>query len=554
MMRKKILFFSILFFLIYFFIYPIFFIVYQSFFHQNKFTLELFKIALTNYSIRKSILNSILLGIIVVITTSIIGIPLAFIFDRINFKGKSLFRILFLLPMISSPFVGAIGIKQVLSRFGSLNILLIKLNLIKNPISFFGSGFSGIVILQTLHLFPIMFLNISSALNNYDISVEEASYNLGASKIQTFLRITFPLILPGYFTASSIIFIWSITDLGTPLVFEFNQLISVKIFHMLKDINTNPVGYCLVFIILILTLPLFIFIKRYIEKIHYTTDRTVLRIVEKNLKGKSLFLLYFFFSLILFFSLLPHFSMILYSFSKKWFFSILPEKYTLEYYKIVFSHRLTKTGILNSLIYSSLSTTFDIFLGFLIGYILARWKIRGKNILDIISMMPLVIPGIVLAFGYVVTFSNTILDPKNNPVFFIILSYSLRRLPYIIRTTYSSFLQISENLEEASYSLGADNLITFKKIVFPLVSPGIFAGGILAFAFSLMEVSCSLILAIREKFYPISKVIYTLAGRVTDGPNTACSLGVLGMIITAICLFISTKIIMKKIGEFFRIG
>jgi len=526
----------------------------QSFFQEKRFTLELFKIALTNYVIRKSIINSFLLGIIVVLTTSIIGIPLAFVFDRFNFKGKTLLRILFLIPMISSPFVGAIGIKQILSRFGSLNILLLKLGIIKNPISFLGSGFLGIVILQTLHLFPIMFLNISSALNNFDISTEEASYNLGATGIQTFFKVILPLIFPGFFAGCSIIFIWSITDLGTPLVFEFNNLVSVRIFNSLKDINTNPVGYALVFIILVITLSLFVFTKKYIEKTPYTTGRMGIQATERRIKGRKLFLFYIIILFILFISLLPHFSLILYSFSKKWFFSVLPGSYTTEYYRIVFTHRLTKTGILNSLIYSSLSTTFDIFLGFFIGYILARWKIKGKGFLDIISMMPLVIPGIVLAFGYVTTFSNTILDPKNNPLFLIILSYSLRRLPYIVRTTHSSFLQLNENLEEVSYSLGADNLTTFKKIVFPLVSPGLFAGGILAFAFSLMEVSCSLILAVREKFYPISKVIYTLAGRVTDGPNTACSLGVIGMIITGICLFISMKFFARKIGEFFRIG
>lgn len=553
-MKRKISFSLILLFFLIFLVYPISFILCQCFFPNGNFTLKILKIAITSYVIRKSIINSFILGFIVVLTTSIIGIPLAFIFDRINFKGKSTLRVLFLLPMILSPFVGSIGIKQILSRFGSLNILLIKLGIIKEPISWFGSGFPGIVILQTLHLYPVMFLNISAYLNNYDISVEEASYNLGATTLQTFFRIIFPIILPGYFAASSIIFIWAITDLGTPLIFEFNNLISVKIFYTLKDINTNPVGYALVFIILFLTLFLFIFTKKYLEKAPYTTGRTTIQAKEKEIRGKKLFLLYLSLFIILFLSLIPHFSLIFFSFSKKWFFTVLPTEYTDEYYKVVFTHRLTKTGIFNSLIYSSISTTLDILLGFFIGYILARWKIKGKGLLDTLSMVPLIIPGIVLAFGYVSTFSNTIFDPKNNPAFLIILSYSLRRLPYLVRTTHSSFLQLNRELEEASYSLGGNEGTTFKKIIFPLVSPGLFAGGILAFAFSLMEVSCSLILAIREKFYPISKVIYTLAGRVTDGPNTATSLGVIGTIITGICLFISTKILSKKIGEFFRIG
>jgi iron(III) transport system permease protein len=554
-MKKNYFFFILVVsFLFFSLVYPISYIIFQSFFHNGRFTFDILKITIDNYVIRKSILNSFLLGIIVVITTSIIGIPLAFIFDRLNFRGKTFLRILFLLPMISSPFVGGIGIKQILSRFGSLNILLIKLGIIKNPISFIGSGFLGIVILQTLHLYPLMFLNISACLNSFDISVEEASYNLGAKWYHTFFKIIFPLILPGYFSASSIIFIWSITDLGTPLIFEYNDLISVRIFNAIKDINTNPTGYALVFIILFITILLFIFTKKYIEKKQYTTGRTPVLFIEKKPTGFKSYLLYFILLLILFVSLIPHITLFLYSISKKWFFSILPEEFTTEYYKTVFTHRLVKTGISNSLIYSCLSTLIDIFLGFYIGYILARWKIKGKTIIDTLSMLPLLIPGIIIAFGYLGTFSNTILDPMKNPLFLIILSYSLRRLPYIVRTTYSSLLQLDKSLEEASYSLGADTLTTFKKILFPVVSPGIFAGGILSFSFALMEVSCSLILAIREKFYPISKVIYTLAGRVTDGPNTACALGVIGMFITGISLFISIKIFSKKIGDFFRIG
>jgi len=169
-------------------------------------------------------------------------------------------------------------------------------------------------------------------------------------------------------------------------------------------------------------------------------------------------------------------------------------------------------------------------------------------------MLPLAIPGIVMAFGYFSLFSNTILDPRNNPVILLIISYSIRRIPYLVRSTYSSFQQLSESVEEASFSLGADTITTFKRITFPLVSPGLFAGAVLAFSFSVMEVSSSLILAVRERHYPIAKVIYTLAGRVTDGPYTACALGVMGMVLVGLSYYISSRLVSKKIGEFFRIG
>ncbi len=538
--------------LITFLVYPLFYVVSQSFIVDNKFTIEIIKAAIGNYILRTSLIKSFSLGIIVVFLTSLIGISLAFFFYRYTFRGREILKLAFFLPLIASPFVGAIGVRQILSRFGSLNLILIKLGILKNPISWIGSGFAGIIILQTLHLYPIMFLNISAALNNFDIECEEASFNLGATFWQTFIKITFPLLLPGYFAAASIIFIWAITDLGTPLVFDYPNLISVQIFNHIKDINTNPVGYALVLIITLITLILFIFTKKYIEKTPYITGRTKRIEEEKNLdkKGKIFLLLTLF---LLIFSLIPHIGIILSSFSKKWFFTVFPSEYTTEFYKIVFTHHLTKTGIFNSLFLSSAASLIDAIFGFSIGYFLARENFKGKQLLDLLVMLPVVIPGIVIAFGYFTSFSNTILDPRINPFPLLTISYSIRRLPFIVRSTFSSFQMISNDMEQASYSLGATSTTTFRRITIPLVSPGLFAGCIFVFAFSFMEVSSSLILAVREKFYPVAKVIYILAGRITDGPYVACALGVIGMIIITISIFISSKLMKKGIGEFFRL-
>ena len=535
-----------------FLVYPLFYVISQSFIVDNKFTIEIIKAAAGNYILRTSLIKSFSLGIIVVFLTSLIGISLAFFFYRYKFKGREILKVAFFLPLIASPFVGAIGVRQILSRFGSLNLILIKLGMLKNPISWIGSGFAGIVLLQSLHLYPIMFLNISAALNNFDIECEEASFNLGATFWQTFRKITFPLLLPGYFAAASIIFIWSITDLGTPLVFDYPNIISVQIFNHIKDINTNPVGYALVLIITLITLILFVLTKEYIEKTPYITGRTKRIGEEKKLdrKGKIFLLLTFF---LLIFSLIPHIGIILSSFSKKWFFTVFPSEYTTEFYKTVFTHHLTKTGIFNSLFLSSAASLIDVILGFSIGYFLARENFKGKQLLDLLVMLPVVIPGIIIAFGYFTSFSNTILDPRNNPFPLLAISYSIRRLPFIVRSTFSSFQMISSDIEMASYSLGATSNTTFRKITIPMVSPGLFAGCVFVFAFSFMEVSSSLILAVREKFYPVAKVIYILAGRITDGPYVACALGVIGMIIITVSIFISSKLMKKGIGEFFRL-
>jgi len=551
---KRAVFWFLVLFLGVFLVFPLAQVLSHSVFFEGRPSFHVLRTLVENPLVRESIGTSVLLGILAVATTSCIGVPLAFLFHRRAFPGRTVLRALFLLPMLVSPFVGTIGMRQILSRFGSLNLILMKAGLLSDPVSWLGSGFAGIAIMQALHLYPIMFLNMTAALDNFDASCEEASANLGASPLRTFFRVTFPLLLPGYFAAASIIFIWAVTDLGTPLVFEYSQLVAVQIFNNLADLNTNPAGSGLVVLLTVLTLLLFAATRRYIERTPYASQRGRAAAVETPLAGGRLALTYAALALLLAVSLLPHAAIALTSVSGRWFFSILPQEYTTRFYGVVFRHRLTQTGIANSLLYSGLSTGLDLVLGFTVGYLLARTRFRGRAILDTLAMLPLVIPGIVIAFSYFSAFSGTILDARRNPVFLIVLSYGIRRLPYLVRSTYSSFQQISESMEEASYNLGAGHATTFRRVVLPLVSPGLVAGGILVFAFSILEVSSSLILAYKDRFYPITKVIYMLAGRVTDGPYAASALGVVGMVLLGLCFALASRVASRRMGEFFRIG
>ena len=170
-------------------------------------------------------------------------------------------------------------------------------------------------------------------------------------------------------------------------------------------------------------------------------------------------------------------------------------------------------------------------------------------------MLPLALPGIVLAFGYVAGFDFKIswLNPRENPTLLLIISYSVRRLPYIVRSAYAGFQQTSITLEEASANLGASPFRTLRKITLPLVTANLVAGTILTFAFAMLEVSDSLILAMREQYYPITKMIYQHMSRIEpSAPAVACALGVLGMILLTISLFIAGKILGKKMGQLFR--
>jgi len=198
-----------------FLFYPISYVVAKSVYTKGGYSLVFFRVIFLDAYMRGAILRSLALGIVTMLTVSVIAIPLAFIATRYRFPGKALMGGLVLVPMIMPPFVGAIGMRQIFARFGSINLLLMKMHLISSPVDWLqGGGFWGIVVLETLHLYPIMYLNVAAGLSSIDPALEESGMSLGASGWSLFRRVTFPLVLPGYFAGAIIVFIWRLRILG----------------------------------------------------------------------------------------------------------------------------------------------------------------------------------------------------------------------------------------------------------------------------------------------------------------------------------------------------
>jgi len=267
------------------------------------------------------------------------------------------------------------------------------------------------------------------------------------------------------------------------------------------------------------------------------------------------------------FSLLPHIGVILQSFSARWFFTVMPSEWSTAYYGEVFKLDLTSISVKNSLVYATSSALLDLVLGFAIAYLLAREQFKGKNLLDVIAMLPLALPGLVLAFAFFVAFSrplpeflsfadgfwSTFIDPRSNPTLLLVIAYAIHRLPYIVRAAYAGFQQTSVSLEEASANLGSPPLRTLIKISLPLISANLIAGSILTFSFAMLDVSNGMILAQESQFYPVTKAIYMLMGRITPvAPSIACALGVLSMILLGISLFVASKLLGQKMGQLFK--
>jgi iron(III) transport system permease protein len=541
-------------FFIVFMLYPLGYVFSNAFFTSEGFSLVFMKLLFSSPNYTIILANSVNLGLAVTLFTTLLSLPLALLLVRYNFPGKGLLNGLILIPMVLPPFVGAIGMRQLLARFGSINLLLLDLGVINQPIDWLGGGsFWGVVILEALHLYPIMYLNLAAALANVDPSLEEAARNMGANSFKLFRTVTFPLMLPGYFAGAIIVFIWAFTDLGTPLVFEYREVVAVQIFNMVTDLHQNPMGYAFVVAVIALTLFFFYLSKRILGGGSYEMlGRGHVASAARPASASMTVLAYGVVLSISALALIPHLGVLLTSMTGRWFLSVLPSEYTLKFYKDVFSHELALLSIKNSLLLSSLSTIIDVVLGVTIAYLLARKRVPGRNVLDALAMLPLALPGLVLAFGYVAAFSATPLDARVNPVPLLVIAYAVRRLPYMVRAAYAGFQQTSVALEEAAINLGASPMKTLYQITMPLIFANLIAGAVLSFSFAMLEVSDSLILASKETYYPITKAIYALLGRIADGPYIASAMGMLGLLLLAGSLFIAGRFFGRRMGELFR--
>lgn len=545
-----------------FFIYPIALTLGGAFRDANGgFTLDYILEVFRNPVYREGLQNAFLLAFTSTLATIAIALPLAWLADRYDFPGKKLLTGLVLVPMILPPFVGAIGLKQILGQQGSLNALLVSLGWMERTELYDWLGesrFWGVVILNALHLYPILFLNLTAVLANVDPALDEAAENLGCTGLRKFWKVTLPLIMPGFFAGGTIVFIWAFTELGVPLMFDYVRVTPVQIFYGIKDIAGNPFPYALVAVMLISTILLYLTGKFLFGRDSHAMMSKATSAGGARSAGKIGGLLCFAaFAGVTAIAVLPHLGVILVSVTRDWYATIFPTGYTMDHFQAALGHGLTVPSIANSLKYASVATLFDIVLGTAIAYVVVRTKLPGRNILDALSMLPLAVPGLVLAFGYLAMTQEGQLfawmNPTADPTLLLVIAYAVRRLPYVVRAAAAGFQQTSVTLEEAAQNLGASPLKALRKITLPLIAANLIAGGLMAFSFAMLEVSDSLILAQKQEHYPITKAIYELFQLLGEGRFVASALGVWAMVFLGTTILGASLILGKKLGSIFRI-
>jgi iron(III) transport system permease protein len=553
-----------------FFFYPIASVFTSALWESTGPTLHYVRNILAKATIQTGLKNALELAIITTILASILALPLAYLQAKTDFPGKRWLAAAILVPMILPPFVGAIGLKQVLGPYGVLNAALVDVGLMTwaQAVDWFRVfPLVGVVVLQSLHLYPILYLNVVAGLANVDPSLEDAARSVGASPWRVFWRVTFPLIMPAYFAGAVIVFIWALTDLGTPLMFNFREVIAVQIYDRVSE-PSSPESNALVVILLVMVVVLYWGAKSLLGRQAFGMMSVATRAsTPERLSGKGTLVAWLLFGGVMLLALVPHLSVILYSLKTEWQFTVLPAGLTLEHHRAALAQQWTLPSIWNSVLYSAAAVGINLVLAVWLGYVLVRKKFIGQGLLDAIVMLPLAMPGIVLAFGYLNCYANwgdrlveaglwqqNYLYPQTNPVALLILAYAVRRLPFMVRSSVAGFQQTSRTLEEAALSVGASPSTTLRKITVPLIAANLAAGAILVFSLSMLEVSDSLILAQEDAFNPITRTIWRIYSQEysVTGEAVASALGVWAMVFLAVTLIGASALMGKRLGAIFR--
>jgi len=498
----------------------------------------------------RSLARSLLLGIAAVVTTSVVGVGVAFLILRYEFPLRNLFSYLMTLPMILPPLVGVLGFVFILGRAGTVNVLLMDWFGVLRPVNFM-YGVQGVLLVETIHLFPLMTLSVLDSLAKVDPSLEEAAEVLGARGWRRFFDITLPLMTPGFVSGALLVFIWTFADFITPLVLGVHDLLAAQAYLNIVqfvDRRLFRMGIMISALLVLLAIVFVLAARRYVGLKDYGT-LAYSRVERRKLGPRGRWAAVAFLALLLFVSLVPQVGVLLAAIGRGWSLTPFPLHYTLEFFRQVSIE--TPKFIVNSLIYCGLAVLMCIAIGVPMAWILSRSRAPGRGAMDALTTLVLAIPGTAVGIAYVRAFNAPLPllgVPLTGTWVILPLVLAVRRLPYTVRGSHSSLLLVHPSLEEAAANVGATRLRTFRDITVPLVWRGILVGGLFSFLTSLQEASATIFLTLGGwEMIPFGIFTFYIAG----SQSQAAALGVVLIAVCAVSLHVVNRVAGTRVGGLF---
>ncbi len=492
--------------------------------------------------------GSLLVSVLSVLLAGLLGIPIAFFFERNAFPGRSLFAALMLLPLTLPPVVGVVSFDLLFSESGMLPRGLAALFGLESP-PFHFSGRAGIIAVHGYAFFPFFFLLISNAIRDMDSSLVEASRGMGNSALKTFWKIEIPMLVPALFGGSVMVFMLSMASFSAPVLFDVDGMYLSTHIYNLKAQNLMPEAFAstTVFAFTSLSLLMVLRLLRGNTKYqpvgkgvprHRYVIRTKLGRMIAALSGCA----------ILFVVLLPHLTILLWSFTRdgSWTYQVIPPEYTLDNYVRLLGQGSAGATVFqpvkNSLWMASFATALNLLVGIGAAYVIKVRGTVGRGLTDLMVMFAWALPGTVIAINLLVVFN----EPSwlafgmnlSGSVFLLPIAYFVRNIPLIVRPLVAAWERTGEEVEEAARSLGSGRIRMLRTVSLPMIFPSLVAGGLLAFVTALGEfVSSAVLYSPQNK--PISMAIF---GEFHAGAYGLCSAyGVLLILLIATVMFLGRK-------------
>ena len=520
-----------------FIVYPFYTIITKSIFSDKVEGVTLYNFIrfVTKPYYYQPLIRSIVVCSLTVLTSTIIGVPIAYLMTRYNVPGKQLVHILIIMSLMSPPFIGAYSWIILAGRQGIVAKLFTAMGLSAPTI--YGRG--GIIFVFTLHLFPYIYLYTSGAMNSIDASLEEAAENLGMSKLKRIWTVTLPVVLPSILAGCVMVFMTCLADFGTPMLMgEGYTVLPVLVYNeYMSESATNPyMASALSVIIVSCSLIVLLFQKIVIDKRNYMMS-SLRPPQETKLHGIKRFLVALPVYIVVFLAFLPQIVVVCQSFIER-SFSGMVKGVSLKNYEFI-SAKLA-TNIRNTYVFSLIAIVFIVFVGILVSYVLVRKKGKVANLIDTLIMFPYVIPGSVLGIGLIIAFNRKPMVLVGTSAIMII-SYVIRKLPYTVRSGTAFLYQMDPFVEEASINLGVSPLKTFFTVTARMMLPGVMSGAVLSWITCINELSSSIMLY-SGKTSTIAIAIYQEVTHMNDGPASAlATILTVTTIISLLVVFRATK-------------
>lgn len=522
-----------------FLIYPLFNLFKGSFqdVDTDAFTFANYQKLFSEKNYLTAFTNSVIIMSVTTIGAVFFGSLLAYLVSRYIIIGKNILRIATLVSLMSPPFIGAYSWVLMLGRNGYIRIFFENTLHIALPDIY---GITGILSVFILKLFPFIFLYVSGALKNVDVSLEEAASGLGSSHIKKIVNITFPLITPTVLSGALLVSMLALADFGTPLLLGrgFSTLPVLIYDEFVSELGGNSYFASAISVVIVcIATALFLLQRYFVNKKSF--EMSALRPASpiQLTRGKNILAHLYCYGLV-FIATLPQLTIAFYSF-KKTKGSVFKEGFSLQSYARVFDK--LSIEIINTLLYSFIALAGMILLALFVSYLSVRRKNKSSTLLDILVMLPYIIPGTVIGIMYAVTFNTGFIQMTGTSLILIIV-YIIRRGPNVIRSSAGILHQISPSVEEASISLGVSPLMSFFKITAVLMLPGIISGGLLAWIGTTSELSASIMLYVgKTRTIPVSIYSEIIYGQFGSAAAMSTVLVAIIVIVLAIFFKVSNK-------------